>query len=402
MLRLVASLPPSVAAAVACPPEGRLVAVLDARGIARHALPGTSVSFRLHPRDTPRGVAGLARSARAVATIARRVRADVVHANGTRAGLIAAPAARARRAPPLVVQVHDRLPHSPLGRATRLALAGGAERVIAVSQATADAFDAGLGRPVARVVPISFDHERFRPGLHDPAEVRRSLGLPPDGPLLGEVAQITPWKGQLVAIEAFARVAERHPDAHLLIVGSVAFASGRWDNQGYLEALRERVRALGLHDRVRFLGQRGDVPAIMAALDLLLLPSWEEPFGTVVVEGMAMGTVPLASADGGMAEYVEDGVSGRLLAPREPERWAQAALELLADPARRAAMGARATEVAARFTDEAYASGCLRAYEEAVAERRGAGHSPPRRSMYGNVRRRIFTSPQNDQLATYR
>ena len=370
MLRLVASLPASVEAAVACPPEGRLAEVLDARGVERHALPGTALSFRLHPVDTPRRVADLARSTRIVGTLARRVGADVIHANGTRAGLIAAPPARAHRAPPLVVQLHDRLPQGPLGRVTRLALARGAERVIAVSRATADAFDAGLGRSVARVVYISYDHERFRPGLHDPAEVRRSLGLPPGAPLLGEVAQITPWKGQLVAIDAFAHVAACHPDARLVIVGSVAFASRRWDNAGYLEQLRERVRALGLEERVCFLGQRGDVPAIMAALDLLLLPSWEEPFGTVVLEGMATGTVPLASGDGGMAEYVEDGVSGRLLPSHDPGSWAEAALDLLADPERRTAMGARATAVAARFTDEAYAAGCVRAYEEAVAARR--------------------------------
>jgi len=369
MLRLIASLPGEVRSSVACPPEGRLADVLDARGIERHPLPGTRVSFRLHPVDTPRGLADLGRSAAAVGEIARRAGADVVHANGTRAGLIAVPAARLRRAPALVVQVHDRLPASPLGRATSIALGAGAERVIAVSRATAQAFDAGVGRRVARVVYISFDHDRFRPGAHDPAEVRRALDVPVGAPLLGQVAQITPWKGQLAAIEAFARVAAEHPDAVLLIVGHVAFAGGRYDNEGYLATLRARVRELGLEGRVRFLGQRGDVPAIVAALDLLLLPSWEEPFGTAVLEGMAVGTVPLASADGGMAEYVEDGVSGRLLPPREPERWAQAALELLADPARRTAMGERAAEVAARFTDEAYATGCLRAYEEAVARR---------------------------------
>jgi glycosyltransferase involved in cell wall biosynthesis len=117
---------------------------------------------------------------------------------------------------------------------------------------------------------------------------------------------------------------------------------------------------------VRFLGRRDDVPAILSALDLLLLPSWEEPFGTATLEGMAAGTVALVGADGGAAEYVEDGVSGRTLPPRDPRLWAAAALDLLRDPERRRAMGERARVVAARFTDEAYAAGCLAAYSRAL------------------------------------
>ena len=100
----------------------------------------------------------------------------------------------------------------------------------------------------------------------------------------------------------------------------------------------------------------------MAALDLLLLPSWDEPFGTAAAEAMSVGTVPLVAAGGGMSEFVEDGVSGRVLPPRDPEAWARAAVELLDDPGRRAEMSARAVEVAGRFTDEAYVSAMMDAY----------------------------------------
>jgi glycosyltransferase involved in cell wall biosynthesis len=118
---------------------------------------------------------------------------------------------------------------------------------------------------------------------------------------------------------------------------------------------------------VQFLGQRSDVPALMAAMDLLLLPSWGEPFGTVVAEGMAVGAVPLVSDDGGPGEYVVDGVSGRVLpAGRRPDMWARAAADLLDDRARLDDMSRRAAETAARFTTSAYMRGFMAAYESAA------------------------------------
>jgi glycosyltransferase involved in cell wall biosynthesis len=367
-MRLLDALAPSVERAVACPADGPLAAAVDRAGVERLPLPGTDLSFRLHPTRTPAGLAALAASARALAGHARRWRADVIHANGLRAGLMAV-APVARRRPPVVLQIHDRLGGGPASQAVRRTLALGCRDVLAVSRMTADAFDRGLRAPRAHVVPISVDHRRFRLGASDPAVTRRALGVAPDAPLLGEVAQITPWKGQRVAIEALARLRAVRPDAQLLLVGHVAFARPgvRYDNAAYLAELQALVRSLGVDDAVHFLGQRDDVPAIMAALDLLLLPSWGEPFGTVAVEAMAVGTVPLVGDDGGVAEYVVDGANGRALPPKRPDLWAAAAAELLADPGRLAEMSRRAAETAARFTQEAYARGCLDAYRRAIA-----------------------------------
>lgn len=80
----------------------------------------------------------------------------------------------------------------------------------------------------------------------------------------------------------------RHPAAQLVLVG-VAFdgAAVRYDNPSYERSLHARVAELGLDDAVHFAGQRHDIPEVMRDLDLLLLPSWEEPFGTVVVEAMS-------------------------------------------------------------------------------------------------------------------
>jgi glycosyltransferase involved in cell wall biosynthesis len=362
LLRLIGALGPTVRCAVACPAEGPLADALHARAIEHFPIAGTGVSFRLDPVATARGLGELARSTLEVARLARRWRADVVHANGVRAGLLTVPVGRLG-GPPVVVQVHDHLPPGFLGRSVREVLAR-ASAVLAVSHATRANFDTGLRRRVAETVYISIDAERFAHARNG-AATRAALGLPPAAPVLGEVAQITPWKGQLEAIETLSHVRAELPDAQLLLVGHVAFSGPRvrYDNHAYLARLHERVTALDLQDAVHFLGRRDDVPAILAALDLLLLPSWNEPFGTAALEAMAAGTVPIVGRDGGAAEYVEDGVSGRVLPPRDVAAWADAALELLRDDARRHAMGERARRVAARFTDEAYAAACHATYE---------------------------------------
>jgi glycosyltransferase involved in cell wall biosynthesis len=365
LLRLLTGLSGTVQCAVACPPLGRLGQALDALGVERLDIPGTGISFRLHPVTTTRGLIELGRSVVAVRRLARSWGADVIHANGVRAGLLAVPVARLG-GPAVVVQVHDHLPRGALGRAVREVLAR-ADGVLAVSRSTAENFDAGLRRSIAETVYVSIDSRRFA-GPRDDGSVRAALGVPADAPLLGEVAQITPWKGQLEAIETLALIRRELPDAHLLIVGHVAFAGSgvRYDNHAYLARLHARASDLGVTGAVHFLGHRDDVPALLSALDVLLLPSWDEPFGTAALEALAAATVPLVSANGGAAEYVEEGVTGRVLPPRDPAAWATAALALLRDPTRRRVMGERGRAVAVTFTDEAYAAGCLAAYSRAL------------------------------------
>lgn len=366
MLRLVGALPSSVRCAVACPSEGPLVQRLTQEGIEHLPIPGTQVSFRLHPRWTLVGLRDMGRSVRLLHAQIRRWHPDVIHANGTRAGLLAM-RLRPRRAPALVVQVHDILPRSRVATAVARLLAHSADHIVVVSDAGARAFNEHLTAPAARTLRISFDQGRFHADGHQPRVTRRALGVASDVPLLGEVAQITPWKGQLVAIESLAHLHRTHPRAQLLLVGDIAFAgpSVRYDNAAYARKLRERVAELGLQDSVHFLGRREDVPAIMATLDLFLLPSWEEPFGMVVVEALACGTVALVTSEGGPREIVQDGVTGRLLPPHDPEQWARAAAELLDRPELLADMGRRAAQSVRHLTDAAYAEYAVRVYEQA-------------------------------------
>ena len=219
-----------------------------------------------------------------------------------------------------------------------------------------------------RVVHNPVDLERFSPERADPAPVRAELGLGAETPLLAVVAQITPWKGQDTAIEALALLRERGRDAHLALVGSAKFVdkATRFDNEAYTGALERLTADLGLADRVSFLGERRDVPVIMAAAEVLLMPSWQEPFGRAIIEAMAVGTPVLATDVGGPPEVVEQGVEGELVPPRQPERWADSLESLLGDRERLARMGAAGIERARGLSVERHAEAIVEIYRSLV------------------------------------
>jgi glycosyltransferase involved in cell wall biosynthesis len=214
------------------------------------------------------------------------------------------------------------------------------------------------------------DIVRFDPGRFERGWARTRIGAAGEHELLlGVVAQLTPWKGQDTAVRALALLRERGIDAHLLLVGSAKFLarSSRHDNAAYVARLRELVNRENLSEHVSWLGEREDVPELMRALDALLLPSTEEPFGRAVAEAMAMGVPVLATNVGGPAEVVRDGHDGFLLPPREPEAWANALAELAASPELAARMGASGRARAAdAFTLERHLERVLEVYQRAL------------------------------------
>jgi glycosyltransferase involved in cell wall biosynthesis len=341
LLDLVTALPRSVAAAIACPP-GELAERARAAGVPTFAIAGTDGSLRLHPRHTTSALAQMSRAALSLRGLVRRLRPDVVHANSLRAGMVAGLAGRLG-APRPVVHVRDCMPATPLADAVRSFVSSSAGLIIANSQYTSGGYDVAGGAPV-RVVHNAIDLERFDPQRHDRHACRARLALASDDVALGVVAQITPWKAQDDALRILAGLRSRWPGARLLLVGGVTFdaAATRYDNRAYERHLHALAADLGIADAVGFLGPREDIPEILRALDLLLVPSWEEPFGRTILEGMATGTPVVATSIGGPAEIISDGVDGRLLAPRIPELWVREIDGLLGDPQRTAAMTARA------------------------------------------------------------
>jgi glycosyltransferase involved in cell wall biosynthesis len=151
--------------------------------------------------------------------------------------------------------------------------------------------------------------------------------------VLAVVGQITPWKGQIDALRALAEIRSRWPSLRLLIVGAPKFVerATRYDNRAYLRELHALVVRERLEPQVRFLGERADIPEVLAACDVVLAPSWEEPFGRSIVEAMAMG-VPIASTDvGGVREILPSSYRDRLANRDRPLELANAVNELLSD-----------------------------------------------------------------------
>lgn len=363
LLTLLAALPRAIEVTLASPP-GRLSALALEAGAAAHVpISGTEASFRLHPRTTPPELAGLARSSWQVASAARRRRVHLVHANTTRAGLIAI-GARSFGAPAPLVHVRDWAPPSRAGDLVLGAVARGAGAIVANSQHVADQFGRVGAAQLPHVIHNPVDLARFNPARHDRAASRAAFGLPASAPLLGVVGQLTPWKGQDDAIRALAEVRRSVPDAQLVIAGSAKFAgvAARFDNAAFAAGLPDLAAELGVGDAVHLLGEVDDVPAVLAALDVQLVPSWEEAFGRVVVEGMALGLPVLATAVGGPPEIIRDGDDGLILAPREPQHWGQVAAALLTDAPRRAALGAAAQRSAQRFAPPAHAEAIIARY----------------------------------------
>jgi len=361
LLSLIDGLGSRVEPLVACP-EGELAVALRERGVSRLAIRGTEASFRLHPVHTARGVVDIGASSLQVRRLAAHCRPDVVHANTTRAALLALLARRSR--PPVIAHIRDWVPEGRVSGLVFGLIARRADLVAANSSYIAEQFgDLPLRRP-AEVVHNPVDLSRFDPARTDREAVRAELGIEAGAVALSVMAQLTPWKGQDDAIRIVAGLRRSGRDVTLLLAGSAKFAAAgtRFDNRSFDRDLRSLAAQLGVADRVRFLGERDDVPDLLAATDVLLLPSWREAFGRIGVEAMALGVPVAATAVGGPAEVVRAGVDGLLLEPRDPGAWA-AQLEPLVDSAElRRAMGERGRERARDFGQEVHAERVLAIY----------------------------------------
>ncbi|MDQ8043769.1 MAG: glycosyltransferase family 4 protein [Patulibacter sp.] len=349
-------------------PTGLLSERADAIGVPHVPITGTDASFRLSLRTTPPQLVAMLRSAWQVARAARRLDVDVVHANTTRAGLIAV-LARRFGAPAPLVHVRDWVPEGRSANAVLKVIASGAGAIVANSRHVADQFDRVGGAPRMHVIHNPIDLTRFDAAVRDRDGARRELGIDADVPLAGVVGQLTPWKGQDDAVRALAVARQSVPDAQLVVAGSAKFAgpAARFDNAAYADELGRLPGELGIGDAVSLLGEVDDVPGVLAALDVLLVPSWQEAFGRVVVEGMAMGLPVIATATGGPPEIIDDRRTGFLLSPREPQAWGDLLAELLGEDGQRASIGAAAHEASRRFAPEAHAAAIQAVYRDLAA-----------------------------------
>lgn len=265
---------------------------------------------------------------------------DLIHANSIRAGL-AATAATVRTGIPVFWHLQDELRRHPLSTLIRLfVFFSDRIRLIAASAATAGSFRGRLlseKRPPWRVIHNVIETNRFRPDPEAGTKIRRELELDSEEFVVGIIGQITPRKGQLELIRVFAKNMRDMPSATLLIVGEPMFNK----DHIYLEQIKEEIIRLKLDKRVRLLGQRRDVPAILSALDTLVVNSESEALVVVAIEAMACGTPVIATDVGGTREMITDRVNG-LIVPWGDSRHLGEALKEIS----------RETELRKSFADE--------------------------------------------------
>jgi glycosyltransferase involved in cell wall biosynthesis len=327
--------------------EGPLAARLTQAGISVEVLP-IAAAARDARKDTVRP--GGASPAALLSTLAyvarltlrlRQLKPDLVHTNSLKAGVYGSLAANAAGVP-VVWHLRDRIATDYLPRpAVRLVrelvrrLANG---VVANSTATLDT----LGTPAAGARDRGRVH-RVIPDSVEPSPYPRA----PDSlaTTFGIIGRIAPWKGQDLFVRAFAAAFPNGGAERAVIVGAPLFGEEACERE-----LRELISQLGLAERVQLRGFREDVWSELARIDVLVHASViPEPFGQVVLEGMAAGLPVIAPNEGGPAEVIADGETGRLYAARSVDALAGAMRVLGDDPHARERLGS-----AARRAIEAY------------------------------------------------
>ncbi|HVM06426.1 MAG TPA: glycosyltransferase [Acidimicrobiales bacterium] len=367
LLRLLLALE-GVEAHVILAQDGPLVARLRAAAVSVEVLPMAERARSLPRRLVRPGAVPLlslwdtAAYVLAVRARLRQLRPDLVHTNSLKAALYGSMAARLAGIP-VVCHVRDRIADDYLpgtaARVVRVVLRVAPNMVIANSRATLAAL--GARRRPGVVVPS--------PVMVNRAPSRSLNGHRPTRALrVGMVGRLARWKGQHLFLDAFAR-AFPGGEHRAVLIGAPLFGE-----DSYEEELRTAVDHLGIGGRVEFTGFVDDVPAELARLDLLVHASvLPEPFGLVVVEGMAAGLPVVAAAAGGPLEVVTDGVDGRLFAPGDVAALAAALAELAADPRLRARLGSAARVTAAAFSPERVAAATSAAYDDLLSAPRRAG-----------------------------
>ena len=313
-------------------------------------------------------------SYRALRRLVRRVRPDVVHTHSSKAGVVGRAAAWAEHVPAVIHTIHglpfhDRQP--ALVRNAYIAAERWAARrchvLIGVTQASCDAFQVkGIGQASQfTVVPSGVDLSAFSsptPGKR--AQVRREMGIPDQAPVVGLVARLDPLKGQDDLLDAVPTLQQRHPELRVVFVGD------GW----HRAALEARVRNEGLAGRVIFTGlvSPARVGALLGAMDINTLPSYQEGQPRTLVQSLLCGCAIVAYDSGGIGEVCIDGQTGRLVRAGDRTALAGAIGWLLDRPEKRRALAESGRTLAAQKFDVRVMTRRLQEiYERALGE--GAG-----------------------------
>ena len=360
LARLLPSLP-EVDPHVVLAEDGPLVEVLRRSGVSVDVRPLTDSARSLgrgevRPAQLPLRVAlDTGRHVLELAAHLRRLEPDLVHTNSLKAGLYGSLAARLAGVP-VVWHARDRIAPdylpAPAVRLVRAAVRRLPSAVLANSRSTLDT----LALPVRPDRPAVVVGDPYQP-----PDVLGRPERPQDVVVLGMVGRLAAWKGQDVLLAALERLGTTTP-WRAVVVGSAMFADADYEAQ-----LRTEVLERGLADRVSLVGFRPDVAAELAGMDVLVHASViPEPFGQVVVEGMAAGLPVVASAAGGPLEIIRHDVDGLLVPPGDVGALAAALRRLLEEPQLRRRIGAAARVRAQDYVPDAIGPVVTGVYREVL------------------------------------
>jgi glycosyltransferase involved in cell wall biosynthesis len=189
-----------------------------------------------------------------------------------------------------------------------------------------------------RVIPYGFRPADFDLPPGERVEVRRELGLGADEVAIGCIGRIDRQKGQYELLEAVRTVLRKHTGIRLLLAGEPTYGEG----EAFLDFLKSKSRQHGMDRHVIFAGFRADVARVLSALDIFVLPSYEETFGKVTVEAMLSGLACIGTDAGGTPELLDRGQCGLLVEPRSARGLARALQTLVESPELRRDLGERA------------------------------------------------------------
>jgi glycosyltransferase involved in cell wall biosynthesis len=334
----------------------------DARARGAEVIVIPSLRRAIHPwRDL--------RALWAIVRLIRRERVTVLHTHTSKAGLLGRVAAWLCRVPLVIHTPHGHVFYGYYGRrvttlftALERWMARMTDRIVTLTpREIPEHLERGIGRASQFVaIPSGVNLERVVNAALSQDVTRKSLDVPSRCHLLVSVGRLVPIKGYSVLLAALPRILAEFPETRLAIAG----------DGDLREALLREADSLGVSHAVLLLGARSDVPTILSAGDLVVVPSLNEGMGRVLVEAMALGKAVVASRVGGVPHVVVDGETGLLVSPSDPAALAGAIVALLKDPERRRAMGGAGRRRAhAEFSLEVMEARLLALYRDCLIEK---------------------------------
>jgi len=294
----------------------------------------------------------------------RENKTDVIHVHWSLDMVVPGFAARMEDVPVRILSRHMPYPFkSPLG--TFLYSRVLFTRIVTVSNSVRETLlKCGVPADKVQVIHHGTDIEAFSRTTLERKAVRQDLGIPDECVAIGIVGRIAPEKGHEVLLDALGKLGDRYP-LRLVIVGSGPDEA----------AIREKIERLGLSEKVIFTGFRDDVNNVIAALDVVTVPStWNEPCSAVIQQGMALSKPVIGTRTGGSPEMILDGETGLLVPPSDADALANAVGQMAGDAFLRRRLGAAGRErVESHFSLQIMTDKIEALYRREYENARGAG-----------------------------